>query len=1143
MRLAMVATPAALPDLRPAPGSLDGDMVRARLALPDASFRVVDLDPAVDIAEQIELFFDREDASGNEPILFYASCRIILSVDGELFLSVNPAEPDTGDSLRDIALVFRERARGPLAFVLECRHSPDPTDPFRSAAVVSAAKEAVAAAGGAIELLVAAHPVAESDAEDSTSRLTRALIEALDDPDAGSGLTLGGFFGTARESPSIAGAVPCFAHVRGKSPFELLPFVDRPEHERRYEARREAEALRDTTPDEEAEQQAEPEHGDEQEPEPEHGREQQAEPEHGGEQEAEPEPGDAPEHEHEPEHERDEEPPAEPEREAAPVSGPVVLPEPRPPYRSVEVSIPVVVDEPEPLRIPLAAEAAPPPEPRPPYRSVSVSVDLEGLNEPPPEPVSLKAEGAAVLPQQRSFRRSEPPPPPRVVVSEPPPSPARTSEPARQASAPPPPPTSARPSEPAKQASVPPVAPPPPPSERLKRSSAAPPREITAADHVTLGDALVGAGDLEAAHTSYKRALGMLGSTASGERAEIYVRLGQIKQAEGKRREAIATLEKALALFPTLDGLSPMPTAERAAMEALIELNIAEGDFRAVASAEERMLATIATPDERYARLFAFAVRWQDEARDPARARAGFERARALKPDDTALLERLAALYQGAGMLAEALVTQQKLAGMARDPRERAERYFALGKQCIGELRKDELGLELFDLALESDPTMLEPLALVARVLADRQEWSQLERAYRRMLERVDKIPRGVTRTEVTFELCRRLGMLFRDHLDDPALGLDAFEDALRTKPTDLPTVLLTADLARALGKYDRAAVHLASAAALEPSRAATYHDLFETFQKLRRPDQAFQAATVTMLLRQADARERFIFEENKPDGVPKLLYPMPAEGWEWLRPSRRDVHAEAVLAAVTPAAIAVRLAQLAGEGRLPPLDPSLRQDPEKSTISIVRSFGWASHFLAVPAPAIYFNDDRDLALASVIAEEPTVIVGARVQRGKSLAELALLVGRHLAYHVGAHRLLLYYPSIEELTNCFLAAIRIVLPEVPAPVGVRAAVAELERGISSRLSEASRVDLAAAVAAFEANGSRVHLADWAADVERCATRAGFLLAGDIEVSAALLRSEPRAVLEPEDKVADLLAFAVSEEHHALRESLGIAIQP
>jgi hypothetical protein len=411
------------------------------------------------------------------------------------------------------------------------------------------------------------------------------------------------------------------------------------------------------------------------------------------------------------------------------------------------------------------------------------------------------------------------------------------------------------------------------------------------------------------------------------------------------------------------------------------------------------------------------------------------------------------------------------------------------------------------------------------------------------MLDRLDKIAAGPVRTEVTFELCRRLGLLFRDHLEDPALGLDAFEDALHAKPTDMPMVLTTVELAKKLGRQDRVAHHLIQAATLDPRRVATYHDLFEAFQKLRRPDQAFQAASVTMLLHEAETRERFIFEEHKVEGLPKPAYAMPAEGWAWLCPRDLEIHAEAVLGAVTPAAIAVRLAALASEGRLPALDPALRQDPERSTVSIVRSFAWASHFLAVPAPAVYFNDDRELTLAAVIAEEPTVMVGSKAQRGRSLSELAFLVGRHLAYHVGAHRLLLYYPSIEDLTACFLAAIRLVLPEVPAPPAMRTAVAELSRGIALRISEANRVDLAAAVAAFEAGGSRVHLAAYAADVERCATRAGFLLAGDLEVAAGVLRGEPRAVLEAEEKVSDLLAFTVSDEHYALRESLGIAIQP
>ena len=1064
MRLALVATPLAMPDSRPAPGSLDGDLIRSRLPLPDAGFRIVDLDPAVDLAEQLDLIFERGDAPPGTEILFYASTRVILSVEGELFLCFDPASPDTGDSLSDLALVLRERATGPVAFVLECRHPLDPEDPFRSAAVVGAAKEAVASAASGIELLVAAQLVEIDDAEDRASPLTRALIEALDEADTRVGLTIARFFATARESPSIAGAVPCFAHVRGRTPLALLPVPEG--------AREESAA--------EGEGAVEHEHEDT---------------EGQGDERAEvaPEP--------------------EPETEAAGEA-----PAYRAPFRSAVASIPVDLDEEVPPH-------------RAPYRSVEVSVDLgEALEEVQPEPPSLppaapvsesRLTGAAVLPEQRSFARKEAPID-RVIIggprTTPPPAPASTPAPA-----------------PATVAS----APPPPVSEPPASKGAS-----TSVEHVAAGDALRRGGDPEGALAAYKRALGMLGVGAPAERAEIYVRQGQVKQGQDKRREAIANFEKALALKPPAEGASAaIAAAHVAALEALLELNVAEGDWRAVAASEDRVLATLRDSETRFAHLVQFGVRWQGAASDPVRARAAFERARELRPDDPGLLEKLRAVYEQAGAGAELLATRRRLAEVTREPRLRATRFFELGQYCLHELRREELGLELLDQALESDPTMLDPLALVARVLADRQEWSELERAYRRMLERVDQMPKGPTRSEVTWELCRRLGVTFRDHLEDPSLALDAFEDAVHAKPGDLATRLTAADIARSLGKNDRAAVHLEAAAALEPGKVAIYHDLFEVFQKLRRPDQAYEAACVTMFLRQADARERFIFEEHKPEGVSKPAYALRPEAWAWLRQHDRDTHAEAVLDAITPAAIAVRIAQLGAEGRLPDLDPATRQDPEKSSVSIVRSFAWASHFLGVPAPDIYIHEDPQLALASVIAEVPTVLCGNKVMRGRSLAELSFLVGRHLAYHVGSNRLLLYFPSIEELTACFLAAIRIVMPEVAAPANIRASVTELERGIALRLTDAERVDLAAAVATFESQGSRANLAEWVAAVERCVTRAGYLLAGDLDVAAGILGGEPRGVLEAEAKLADLLAFAVSEEHHALREAMGIAIQP
>ena len=411
------------------------------------------------------------------------------------------------------------------------------------------------------------------------------------------------------------------------------------------------------------------------------------------------------------------------------------------------------------------------------------------------------------------------------------------------------------------------------------------------------------------------------------------------------------------------------------------------------------------------------------------------------------------------------------------------------------------------------------------------------------MLERAPHIPEDDVRVEVTWELCRRLGTLFRDHIEDPALALDAFEDAIEAKPDDVATRMTAASLARQINAPERAVPHLQALAALDPGRVETFHELFELFQRLRRPDQAFTAACVTTHLGAADPRERIIFQEHAPNGVPKLTQKLRPEAWELLRVDDRDRNVDAVLAAITPAAIAARLAQLAAEGKLPALDPAAKQDPRTSTASIVRSFTWASHFLSVPAPAIYVHEEAQVAIATVIAEEPSVIAGSAALRGRTLTELAFLVGRHLSYHVEAHRLLLYYASLEELSACFVAAVKIASPDVPLPPSIEASATDIKKRIEPLLTAPQKAELVAAVRAFEGEKKRANLAAWVGSVERFATRAGMLVSGDMDAAVAVLRGDARGVVDVEAKVRDLYGFYVSDANHALREEVGIAVEP
>ncbi|EYF07360.1 hypothetical protein [Chondromyces apiculatus] len=1114
MRLALVATPALLSDQRAAPGALDGDLIRARLPLEDTGFRTIDLDPSRDLAEQLDQLLAEHTARGAPPgddstpaaILFYASTVVALSTEGELFLCVDPANPGVGDALADIAAVFGAHACGRVLFLIECHHPASPEDPFASATVVAAAKQAVSGQHPDISLLVAAHPIDTAHA-DMPSAFTRAFVEELDNGDLDLGLTAGAVYARIQESERLTGVVPCSAWARGQGAFPL--FASGPG----LEALDEDEAVRDAArsslveiaiatgmdlgsqpalPGEPTEVITSAEHDGE-----------PASPE--GAPEANAAGADTP-------HDADLSPHASEASPSAPETASSRAPDPS--------RISVLLDD-EPVSS-KALVASPTPPPRAPDPS-RISVLLDD------EPVSVT--GPSVSP----------------TPSAPPPKPSYSAPPGPSYSAPPPRASwSARP--PAASRSVPPPAQggskPPSWAQALQASGgsvpppgwSAPPVASPygpAEQYLSEGERLIAEGDLDGALTEFKKALAVLGLGQKRERAEVHVRIAEVRWRQERRREAIAAFEKALQIIPEY----------RPALEALIVLNVDERDLRGLHAAEERFLAHVTGEDERFQHMIQFAERWQSLAEDAERARVYYERARAIRPDDLHVLRTLRRFYETAGAVDDAIATRRRIAEVTEEPSEKAREYFDLGKYLLDDLREEERGIRMLEVALESDPSLLEPLALIAKIFADRQEWGQLELAYRQMLGRVVRIPSASVRREVRWELSRRLGLLFRDHLEDPVSALSAFESALEARPDDMPTLLTAVDIARSAGRLDRAAAHLASAVVLEPADASLYHQLFELYQKLRRPDQAWAAASVTTDLGETEARERFVFEEHRPDGIPRFSRTLRATSWEHLFPADRERAVDAVLSAITDAAIEARLAQRTQSGTLPQLDPRTRQDPQQSTVSVVRSFAWASHLLGISAPAVYLREDAQLNLAAVIADHPAVIAGAGVLRGRSMPDLAFLIGSHLTYHVGAHRLLLSYPTIDELAGCFLAAVSLVRPTVPIPPALEEAARTLATELDTRVQGAERDRLQAAVLAFEEAGARADLAHWAGAVERCAARTGYLLSGDLAVAVRLIRAESTGLLAPEETIGDLYAFTVSDAFHALRTELGIAIQP
>ncbi|MDI3289698.1 tetratricopeptide repeat protein [Polyangium sp. 15x6] len=486
--------------------------LRSRLGREDAAFEVVEADPGRDLAEQIEALLAERGPSFRDPVMLYVACPALLSIDGELFLSLDPQNPTVGDALADVAAVLRDGAPGPKLVVLELVDAKLGLDPTRAEVLVRAAEAAIDPTVSGIELVLGARP---RTADAAGLPLAQAIVAELDALPNGRALTSRGLFD--RLASKLRESVPCLHHARAKVSFELAP--GKPG--RRDSTSTMPAPRLDVLP-----------------------------------------------------------------RSVTPAPPPVIPPAPPPP-----------------------AVMPPPPAPVPALRDAEVSFALPRpprTFRPPPPPTDVDLTWTGESEDWGSI--------PRVIPL------------ARPLAAPP-------------GASLPP--PPPMPSGGSTSirgtdgpiSSPISGREISPFARYTVeGELLASQGEVNGAITAFRKALSVLGPGGDPHsRAEMYVRIGELRSRHGQPEDAISDFEKALALRP---GHLP-------ALESLLQLCASERDWRGVMSAEERLIAALPSDTLRFERLIEFAARWEGEADKPARARLLFERAREMRPHDPIVREQI----------------------------------------------------------------------------------------------------------------------------------------------------------------------------------------------------------------------------------------------------------------------------------------------------------------------------------------------------------------------------------------------------------------------------------------------------------------------------------------------------------------------
>lgn len=321
-----------------------------------------------------------------------------------------------------------------------------------------------------------------------------------------------------------------------------------------------------------------------------------------------------------------------------------------------------------------------------------------------------------------------------------------------------------------------------------------------------------------------------------------------------------------------------------------------------------------------------------------------------------------------------------------------------------------------------------------------------------------------------------------------------------------------------------------------DPRDADTLHALFRASQD--DVDRAVRVAQVLVFLGVATDAERALYEANEPGAMLRPTASLSAEAWRRnLFHPDEEVLTGDIFAVVTSPILLGRVTALRHQNALPKLDPSRLQDVKTSTITAVRSFGWAASILGMSLPPIH-ADPQFTGTCEMVPNIPPVIrLGKSALSGRSPSELAFIAGRMLASMREEHFVKLLFPNIPDLEDIFLAALSIGQPQLPLAGAVRQRAEPIAKAIAPLLEPVHIDRLRGHFIRFVEEGGRTNLNRWAQAAELTANRAGILLSNDLGAAVKILESESDRDL----KVDDLIVFITGERCSRLRKQLGVAV--
>ena len=330
---------------------------------------------------------------------------------------------------------------------------------------------------------------------------------------------------------------------------------------------------------------------------------------------------------------------------------------------------------------------------------------------------------------------------------------------------------------------------------------------------------------------------------------------------------------------------------------------------------------------------------------------------------------------------------------------------------------------------------------------------------------------------------------------------------------------------------------------AKDPFHERSYRALFEIYQAANATDAAFCVAAALVFLERASSEEAAFVERHRPASMVVARRSLD-EGVlrrHVLHPDQ-DLYLTGILGLVTPAVAAWRAVALPRS-----LDPREIIDVDTDPSLFSRMAKYTKGVLDVAKPDVYLrpNDPGDMQVMNFHRDDsvrPSLVVFENMLRGKTEPHLVFALGRHLMD--------LYVPhycrvALDCSPQNLKQVLRAVLRSVGLPVdGDSAALVAIAHEIKGRMQNEEVDRLESLVRRYVETGPSDDLQRWSQAVELTNYRVGLLLCQDLRIAAEMISLEPPTLgsrSSPRDKIADLVAYSISESYFTAREAIGVDV--